>query len=60
MKLTGRFFLSHGGLVFFTLGAVFILFYGGARLVLKHQAEADQKQYLDSFALAAREAVLQR
>ncbi|HXL73261.1 MAG TPA: HAMP domain-containing sensor histidine kinase, partial [bacterium] len=60
MKLTGRFFLSHGGLVLFTLGAGFLLFYGGARLELKHQAEADQKQYLASFALAAREAVLQR
>jgi len=60
MKLTARFFLSHGGLVLFTLGAGFLLFYGGARLELKHQAEADQKQYLASFALAAREAVLQR
>jgi signal transduction histidine kinase len=60
MKLTGRFFLSHGGLVLFTLGAGFLLFYGGARLELKHQAETDQKQYLASFALAAREAVLQR
>jgi signal transduction histidine kinase len=60
MKLTGRFFLSHGGLVLLTLGAGFLLFYGGARLELKHQAEADQKQYLASFALAAREAVLQR
>src|ERR1700678_1015866 len=60
MKLTGRFFLSHGGLVLFTLGAGFLLFYGGARLELKHQAEADQKQYLASFSLAAREAVLQR
>ena len=60
MKLTGRFFLSHGGLVLFTLGAGFLLFYGGARFELKRQAEADQKQYLASFALAAREAVVQR
>jgi signal transduction histidine kinase len=60
MKLKERFFLSHGGLVLFTLAAVFVLFYAGARWVLKHQAETDQKQYLASFALATREAVLQR
>src|ERR1700722_20389402 len=60
MKLKERFFLSHGGLVLFTLAAVFVLFYAGARWVLKHQAEQDQKQYLASFALATREAVLQR
>ena len=44
----------------FTLAAVFVLFYLGARWVLKHQAETDQRQYLASFALATREAVLQR
>ena len=60
MKLKERFFLSHGGLVFLTLAAVFVLFYAGARWVLKHQAGEDQKQYLASFALATREAVLQR
>jgi signal transduction histidine kinase len=60
MKLKERFFLSHGGLVLFTLAAVFVLFYAGARWVLKHQAQQDQRQYLASFALATREAVLQR
>ncbi len=60
MKLTGRFLLSHGALVVFTLLVSFALLFGGARRLLDREMEKTQQQALASFTLAATEAALQQ
>jgi signal transduction histidine kinase len=59
LRLTGRFFITHGGLVLFTLCVSFGLFYVGSWVLLNRESAQSQSQTIESFALAGREAALQ-
>jgi signal transduction histidine kinase len=60
MRLTPRFFMTHGALVLFTLAVSFFLLFAGSRVLLHRESEKAQRQSLEALALAAREAALQR
>ena len=59
LKLTGRFFLTHGTLVLFTLGVSFGLLYVGSWILLNRESARSQQQVVETFALTGREAALQ-
>jgi signal transduction histidine kinase len=59
MKLTTRFFLSHGGVVVITLLVSFVLVYEGSRILYLRQARLTQVQGISDFALAAKESLIQ-
>ena len=60
MKLTGRFFLTHGALGVFTLAVSFVLMLGGSLVMLRREASRAQMQALETLGMSAREAALQR
>jgi signal transduction histidine kinase len=59
LKLTGRFFITHGSLVLLTLFVSFGLLYFGSRILLNRESAETQRQTVEAFALAGREAALQ-
>lgn len=59
MRLTTRFFVTHGLLVLFTLAVSFSLLFFGSRILLRRELERTQRQTVEAFALAGREAALQ-
>ncbi len=59
MKLTTKFFLSHGGVVVVSLLVSFFLIYEGSRILYQRQAKMSQAQEISDFALAAKEALIQ-
>lgn len=59
MKLTFRFFLSHGGVALLSILTGYILLWEGSRILYHRQALAAQEQELSDLVLAARESMLQ-
>jgi signal transduction histidine kinase len=59
LKLTERFFITHGTLVLFTLFVSFGLLYFGSWILLNRESAQTQRQTVETFALAGREAALQ-
>jgi len=55
----GRFFITHGALVLFTLSVSFGLLYSGSWILLNRESAQSQRQTIEAFALAGREAALQ-
>ncbi len=59
MKLTIRFFLTHGGVALISLLTGYGLLWEGSRILYQRQTLASQQQELADLTLAARESILQ-